>query len=54
MVEQLATMIPNLKVDILEPVVIKGFPKEEDFKALDNLAEKILNKHREHNIGKKR
>ena len=54
MVEQLKMMVPNLKVDILEPVVIKGFPKEEDFKALDNLAEKILNKHREHNIGKKR
>ena len=48
-------MVPNLKVDILEPVVIKGFPKDiEDFKALDNLAEKILNKHQEHNIGKKR
>ncbi len=54
MVEQLMTMVPNLKVDILEPVVVKGFPKEEDFKALDNLAEKILNKHQEHNIGKKR
>ncbi len=54
MVEQLKMMVPNLKVDILEPVVIKGFPKAEDFKALDNLAEKILNKHREHNIGKKR
>ena len=54
MVEQLKMMVPNLKVDILEPVVIKGFPKEEDFKALDNLAEKILNKHQEHNIGKKR
>jgi len=53
-VEQLKMMVPNLKVDILEPVVIKGFPKEENFKALDNLAEKILNKHREHNIGKKR
>jgi len=52
MVEQLKMMVPNLKVDILEPVVIKGFPKEEDFKALDNLADKILNKHREHNIGK--
>ena len=52
MVEQLTMMVPNLKVDILEPVVIKGFPKEEDFKALDNLADKILNKHREHNIGK--
>jgi len=54
MVEQLMMMVPNLKVEILEPVVIKGFPKEEDFKALDNLAEKILNKHQEHNIGKKR
>ena len=54
MVEQLKMMVPNLKVDILEPVVIKGFPKEEDFKALDDLADKILNKHREHNIGKKR
>jgi len=54
MVEQLMMMVPNLKVDILDPVVIKGFPKEEDFKTLDNLAEKILNKHREHNIGKKR
>lgn len=52
MVEQLKMMVPNLKVDILEPVVIKGFPKEEDFKALDNLADKILNKHREHNISK--
>jgi len=52
MVEQLKTMVPNLKVDILEPVVIKGVPKEEDFRALDNLAEEILNKHREHNIGK--
>ncbi len=54
MVEQLTMMVPNLKVDILDPVVIKGFPKEEDFKALDNLAEKILNKHQEHNISKKR
>ena len=54
MVEQLTMMVPNLKVDILEPVVIKGFPKEEDFKALDDLADKILNKHREQNIGKKR
>ena len=50
MVEQLTGMTSNLKVEILEPVVIKGFPKEEDFQALDRLAEKILTKHREHNI----
>ncbi len=47
-VEQLAAMIPNLKVEILEPVLSKGFPKEEDFKALDNLASTIAEKHREH------
>ncbi len=52
MIEQITGMIPNLKVEILEPVVIKGIPKEEDFKALDRLAEEILNKHREHNIVK--
>ncbi|MCK4277952.1 MAG: FprA family A-type flavoprotein, partial [Desulfurellaceae bacterium] len=50
MVEQIAGMIPNLKVEIIDPVVVKGFPKEEDFKALDKLADKILNKHKECNI----
>ncbi len=47
-VEQLAAMIPNLKVEILEPVLCKGFPKEADFKALDNLASTIAEKHKEH------
>jgi flavorubredoxin len=46
-VEQLAAMIPNLKVEILEPVLCKGFPKEDDFKALDNLAATIAEKHKE-------
>nr|QNO52860.1 type A flavoprotein FprA [Methanosarcinales archaeon ANME-1 ERB6] len=50
MVEQLAGMMPNLKVEILDPVVVKGVPKEADFKALDRLADEIVNKHREHNI----
>ncbi len=50
MVEQIAGMIPNLKVEILDPVVVKGSPKEEDFKALDRLADEILNKHKEHKI----
>ncbi|PIU57795.1 MAG: MBL fold hydrolase [Chloroflexi bacterium CG07_land_8_20_14_0_80_51_10] len=46
-VEQLAAMIPNLKVEILEPVLSKGFPKEADLKALDNLADVIAQKHKE-------
>jgi len=49
-VEQLAAMIPNLKVEILEPVLSKGLPKEADFKALDNLAITIAEKHKEHNF----
>ena len=49
-VEQLAGIIPNLKVEILEPVLCKGFPKEADFKALDNLATTIAEKHKEHNF----
>ena len=47
-VEQLAAMIPNLKVEVLEPVLSKGLPKEADFKALDNLANTIAEKHKEH------
>jgi flavorubredoxin len=50
MVEQLAGMIPNLKVEILDPVVIKGYPKEADFEALDRLADGILSKHKQHGI----
>jgi len=49
-VEQLAAMIPNLKVKILEPVLSKGFPREAAFKALDNLAATIAEKHKEHNF----
>jgi len=46
-VEQLAAMIPNLKVAILEPVLSKGFPKEADFQMLDKLAATIAEKHKE-------
>ncbi|MDD5082293.1 MAG: FprA family A-type flavoprotein [Dehalococcoidales bacterium] len=44
-VEQLAAMIPNLKVEVLPPVISKGLPREADFQALDGLAETILQKH---------
>jgi flavorubredoxin len=47
-VEQLEGMIPNLKVEVLAHVLSKGFPEEEDFKALDNLASTIAEKHKEH------
>ncbi len=47
MVEQLTAMLPNLKAEILEPVITKGFPKDNDFIALDRLADEILAKHKE-------
>ncbi len=46
-VEQLSAMMPNLKVEVLPPVLCKGLPKEADLKALDNLAETIAQKHKE-------
>jgi len=48
-VETLAGMIPHLKVEVLEPVLAKGFPTEADFKALETLAETIAQKHKENN-----
>ena len=45
-VDVLAGMIPNLKVEIIDPVLCKGFPKEADFEALDGLAAKIAEKHK--------
>ena len=50
MVERITGMLSNLRVELLEPIVIRGFPKKDDFKALDRLADKILNKHKEHNL----
>jgi flavorubredoxin len=49
-VEILADIVSSLKAEIIEPVIIKGYPEEADFKMLDELAEKISNKHRENSI----
>jgi len=47
MLEQITTMLTNLKIEIIEPVLIKGYPKESDFKLLNRLADDIIKKHRE-------
>lgn len=47
-VEQISNMISNLNVELIEPVYIKGGPGDEDYKALDKLAESISQKHLEH------
>ena len=46
-VETLANMIPNLKVEVLDPVLCKGVPKASVFSELDNLAKVIAQKHKE-------
>ncbi len=46
-VEALAGMIPNLKVEVLDPVLCKGLPKDDTLAALDRLADSIAQKHRE-------
>ncbi|MBN1626150.1 MAG: FprA family A-type flavoprotein [Deltaproteobacteria bacterium] len=49
-VETLAGMIPNLKVEVLAPVLCKGAPSEADFEALDKLAGAIAEKHKSNNF----
>jgi flavorubredoxin len=38
--------LPHLKAELLEPVMVKGFPKSEDMAALDRLADAIAERHR--------
>lgn len=44
-VDQIAELIPNLKVELLEPVLCEGFPRDEDFAALDDLADSVAAQH---------
>ncbi len=46
MPEQISQAISNLKVEMLQPVIAKGYPKEEDLKALDRLADDVASKHK--------
>jgi flavorubredoxin len=46
-IDKAAAIMPNLRVEILEPVIVQGYPKTDDFKALDELADTIAGKHRE-------
>jgi len=47
MVADILALIPNLKVELIEPVVIRGRPLEKDLKAVDALADEILKRHRD-------
>jgi flavorubredoxin len=47
MVDQIVSMVPNLKVEVLEPVMAKGHPRDNDFKSIEKLADTIAQKHKE-------
>ncbi len=44
---KMAEMLTPLKLDVIEPVLVKGKAKPEDFKKLDEMAETIYQKHKE-------
>ena len=46
MLENISAMIGNLKVEILSPVIVKGYPKAEDYNSLIKLAGEIAEKHK--------
>ncbi|OGR42361.1 MAG: MBL fold hydrolase [Elusimicrobia bacterium GWA2_61_42] len=45
-VETIAGLIPNLKVELLKPLLVKGLPTEADLKQIDDLAALIAEKHK--------
>lgn len=46
-VDQVAAALPNLKVEILPPVLGKGIPKAEEKAALSDMADQIAERHRQ-------
>ncbi|MHA1228462.1 MAG: FprA family A-type flavoprotein [Candidatus Hodarchaeales archaeon] len=45
LVDQILSLLPNLKVELFEPVVIKGKPNKESFQQMDRLIDDIVAKH---------
>jgi hypothetical protein len=39
-------MLSHVKVDLIEPVMVRGLPDEMTFKSLDRLADTIVEKHK--------
>jgi len=46
-VERMVDVTADLKTELIEPVLVKGLPTEEDFKKIDALADAIATKHAE-------
>jgi len=48
--DMIVKMLDHVKVEVLEPVIVKGQPDETAMLALDRLADEILKKHKEINL----
>lgn len=46
-VDEMRSLMPNLKMEILEPVIVKGYPGDDDLRAIERLADEILRRHGE-------
>ncbi len=53
MVGIIKDMISNINAELINPVVIKGYPENEEYASLDALADEILRRHREVGITEK-
>lgn len=46
-VKVITDMLSSTKMELIPPVVVQGYPKEENFRLLDALADEIAKRHRE-------
>jgi flavorubredoxin len=46
MLDQITGMISTLKVDMISPLIIKGFPSEEDYNKIEEMADEIASQHK--------
>ena len=44
---KMADMLAPLKLDVIEPILVKGKAKADDYAKIDKMADEIFNKHKE-------
>jgi flavorubredoxin len=49
-VDTIVKMLDHVKVEVIEPVMVRGLPDETTFLALNRLADEILKRHKDSNI----
>jgi flavorubredoxin len=54
MLDQITGLMGNLRVEMIDPLIIKGFPMEADYKKIDAMAYEITQKHQELGILEKK